>query len=297
MDKHNAGVAESGHATRRLKAAAVALVAMLLLPLPSFAADAQVTVARRSALPSTPTDGAWASLKPLRVPLLPQDMVEPRQLTPTTPEVLVRSVTDGTRIAFLLEWNDSTADDVQKPAQFSDACAVQLPAATAPDLPAPQMGEPGRRVEITYWRASWQAVVDGRPDSIQALYPRASVDHYPFEAPPLRDDPAAQQEMATRYAPARAVGNTMAGPRQRAVQDLIAEGPGSLSPAAQQESSGSGGRTATGWAVMLVRPLPRELASGKRSQVAFAVWNGALGEVGARKMRSAWIPAVAESGK
>jgi hypothetical protein len=217
-------------------------------------------------------------------------MVEPRQLTPTTPEVFVRALTDGQRVAFLLEWADATTDDATKPAHFADACAVQLPADVAPDVPAPQMGEPGRRVEITYWRAAWQATVDGRPDTIQALYPGASIDHYPFEAPPLRDEPVAQQEMAKRYAPARAVGNDMSGARQRAVQDLIAEGPGTLAPAAEQVSMGSGARTETGWTVMLARPLPKQLEAGKRAQVAFAVWDGAQGEVGARKMRSAWVP-------
>ena len=102
--------------------------------------------------------------------------------------------------------------------------------------------------------------------------------------------PIPLEEMAKRYAPARAAGNAMAGPRQSAVEDLIAEGPGTLSPAAKQQSSGAGKRTATGWTVMLVRPLPAPMAGGKRSQVAFAVWDGAHGEVGARKMRSVWVP-------
>jgi DMSO reductase family type II enzyme heme b subunit len=275
----------------------VVISVFLALPITTYAADPQLTVTRQAALPATATDGTWTLIKPVAVPLIPQDMVEPRQLTPTTPEVAVRSVTDGTRIAFLLEWADTTVDDVQKPAQCSDACAVQVPAPTAPDLPAPQMGEPGRRVEITYWRAAWQATVDGRSDSLQALYPGAAIDHYPFEAAPLDKDAVAQQEMAKRYAPARAVGNSMAGPRKSAVEDLIAEGPGSLSPAAEPASSGGGKRGPTGWTVMLVRPLSPELAAGKRSQVAFAIWDGARGEVGARKMRSAWIPIVTEVSK
>jgi hypothetical protein len=272
----------------------LAVALALLLPFPTFAADAQLTIAPTATLPSGPTDGVWGGVAPTRVPLIPQDMVEPRQLTPTTPEILVRSVTDGSRVAFLLEWPDATVDDAAKPAHFTDACAVQLPAGVAADVPAPQMGEPGRQVEITYWRAAWQASVDGRPDSIRALYPGASVDHYPFEAAPLQKDPAAQQEMAKRYAPARAAGNELAGPRQRAVEDLIAQGPGTLTPAPTQESTGTGKRTATGWAVVLERRLSAELAAGKRSQVAFAVWDGARGEVGARKMRSGWVPIAAE---
>jgi DMSO reductase family type II enzyme heme b subunit len=270
--------------------ALLALAAAFFVPPPAAAADAELVVAQRTALPSGPADAAWGDVAPARVALIPQDMVEPRQLKPTTSEVFARAVSDGSRIAFLLEWTDASGDDMTKPAQFTDACAVQLPRDATADVPAPQMGEPGRAVEITYWRAAWQASVDGRPDSIVALYPGATVDHYPFEAAPLEKNPTAQQAMALRYAPARAAGNEVAGPRQRAVEDLIAEGPGSLAPAAKQDSTGSGARTAKGWAVVLVRRVPASLAAGKRTQVAFAVWDGAHDEVGARKMRSAWVP-------
>jgi hypothetical protein len=270
---------------------AIALAAMSIASR-GVAADGELHVARRGALPSTPAGDAWQGIAATRVALLPQDMVEPRQLHATTTEVSVRAISDGTRIAFLLEWSDTSNDDAAKPAEFTDACAVQLPRDAAADVPAPQMGEAGRAVEITYWRASWQASVDGRPDTIAALYPGASVDHYPFEAPPLDNNPAAQQAMALRYAPARAAGNDVAGPRQRAVEDLVAEGPGSLAPAKAQTSTGSGVRTPRGWAVVLARPLPASLSpgNGQRSQVAFAVWDGAHDEVGARKMRSAWVP-------
>jgi len=276
-------------------ALALTLAAAALLPPRATAGDAELLVARRATLPSAPADDVWRDAAPSRVALIPQDMVEPRQLQATTGEVVVRAVSDGSRIAFRLEWSDQSVDDMAKPAQFTDACAVQVPRDATADVPAPQMGEPGRPVEITYWRASWQAAVDGRPDSIQALYPGAAVDHYPFEAAPLEKNATAQQAMALRYAPARAAGNEVAGPRQRAVEDLIAEGPGSLSPAAAQDSTGAGLRTANGWAVVLVRRLPAALGAGKRSQVAFAVWDGAHDEVGARKMRSGWVPiAMAE---
>jgi len=258
------------------------------------AADTEVLVTRRATLPADPADTAWNDVAPTRVALVPQDMVEPRQLQVTTSEVFARAVSDGSRIAFRLEWADASRDDMVKPAQFTDACAVQLPRDAAADVPAPQMGESGRQVEITYWRASWQAMVDGRPDSIKALYPGATVDHYPSEAAPLEKDPAAQQAMALRYAPARAAGNEAAGQRDRAVEDLVAEGPGSLTPAPTQDSSGRGVRTASGWAVVLVRHLPASLAAGRRTQTAFAIWDGGHGEVGARKMRSGWVPIALE---
>jgi hypothetical protein len=167
--------------------------------------------------------------------------------------------------------------------------AVQVPAAVGADAPAPQMGEAGRPVEITYWRASWQAVVDGRGDTIRDLYPRAAVDHYPFESPSLAEGSDERAAMAERYAPARRLGNPMAGPRDSPVQDLIAAGPGSLEPADRQVSSGHGVRTKDGWAVVLRRPMPAGFGDGRRTQVAFAVWEGAQEETGARKMRTGWI--------
>jgi len=253
-----------------------------------------VVLPASGALPGDPADPQWARASEFPVPLILQDMVEPRLLAVSTQEVRVRALTDGARIAFRLEWTDSGRDDTPLPARFGDACAVQLPAQTSADVPAPQMGEPGRPVEITFWRATWQAVVDGRPDTIQALHPNALPDHYPFQAPSLEVGSAAQVEMALRYAPARALGNHMAGPRDRPVEDLLAEGPGTLAPASNADGNGRGVRTSNGWAVVLTRGLPTGLVPGQRSQIAFAVWQGSNAEAGARKMRSGWTPMLLE---
>jgi hypothetical protein len=256
----------------------------------------EVRVVRVGSLPAIPTDEAWATAPRFTATLVPQDMVEPRLLEPSTPTVDVQAATDGKRLAFRLAWADATQDDRQMPGRFPDACAVQVPERIQPDVPAPQMGEPGRAVEISFWRASWQAAVDGRPDTIRALYPNAAVDHYPFEAPSLAPGSDVQRAMAERYAPARALGNTMAGPRTRPVEDLIAEGPGTLRPGAAT-SEGRGVWTVAGWQVVISRPLPADLAPGVRTQVAFAVWQGAHEEVGARKMRSVWVPMLIEGGE
>ncbi len=275
--------------------AALALLAACKGPAP--APTAEVVAIRRAQLPSDPGDAAWRDVPVYTAALVMQDMVEPRLLEPSTDKVLVRAVTDGRRIAFRLEWADVTKNDLPGLGRFSDACAVQLPARTEADVPAPQMGESQRPVEITYWRAFWQSMVDGREDSITALYPNATVDHYPFEAASLQPGSDAQREMAQRYAPARALGNDMAGPRQRPVQDLVAEGPGTIRPAPETRSEGRGIRTDQGWAVVLSRPLPTGVAPGRRTQVAFAVWQGAQQEAGARKMRSVWVPLLVEAGK
>ncbi len=252
----------------------------------------EVTAFSRPALPQGPGDRGWDEVPAHTAALLLQDLVEPRQLVATTAAVQVQAVHDGSRIAFRLSWADTTRDDLPGAARFMDACAVQMPADIAADLPAPQMGEPGRPVEITYWRASWQAMVEGRADDITALYPRAHPDHYPFTAPSLAPGSAEQVEMARRYAPARALANLMEGPRASPVEDLIADGPGTLRPAPRSISSGSGRATASGWEVQLIRPLPRGVGPGGRGVVAFAVWDGTHDEAGARKMRTGWVPLV-----
>jgi len=245
-------------------------------------------------LPADPLDPRWHALAAFPAPLILQDMVEPRLLETSTREVRVRTLSDGSRIAFHLEWDDATKEDLPMPASFVDACAVQLPAKTAPDVPAPQMGEPGRAVEIVLWRASWQAVVDGRPDTLQAIHPNATTDHYPFNAVSLPEGSDARRAMQLRYSPARALGNDLSGPRETPVQDLLAEGPGTLAPASARTSTGKGVRTANGWSVVLVRAMPAGFAPGARTQVAFAVWQGAHQETGARKMRTGWLPLFLE---
>lgn len=249
----------------------------------------EVVALRLEALPDDPNVEAWRAAPEHVAPLLLQDLVEPRLVKPSTPDVRVRAITNGTQIAFRIEWLDAEANDVPGTGRFIDSCAVQVPQKADVSVPDPQMGQVGRGVQITFWRADWQASVNGRPDSINALYPNASVDHYPFGAPSLEPGSDAQVQMARRYAPADAVGNRRAGPRTSPVEDLVAEGPGTIARAAATTSRGRGVRTPTGWAVVIVRAMPDGLSATTRSQVAFAVWEGSAQEAGARKMRSAWI--------
>jgi Ethylbenzene dehydrogenase len=259
--------------------------------------ESEVTTVFEKTIPSNFDDKSWERIPVHHAKLLLQDMVEPRLMQASTGIVDVQSITDGQKIIFRLNWNDPTVDDVPGPGRFGDAVAVQLPAAPTSDVPAPQMGENGKAVEITYWSAIFQAFVNGRKDDIKAIYPYADVGHYPFEAAPLKQGSAAQQKMAKRYAPARSLENPMSGARTVPVQDLIAEGPGTLRAADKILSNGSGKHSQTGWTVVIVRPFPSGSQIGGRTQVAFAVWEGSHQEVGARKMRTAWIPLSLGSSK
>jgi hypothetical protein len=251
-----------------------------------------VILAEAATLPKTAADPAWQTAPQYVAKLIAQDLVEPRLIKLSTPEVRVRALTDGNEMAFRLEWNDETKNDLPRLSMFMDACAIQVPAKIEPTLPAPQMGEPGRPVEIVMWNAAWQAIVDGRGDTIKDIYPRASIDHYPFQAKSLEQGSPEQRAMADRYAPARALRNMMTGPRDTPVQELVAEGPGTLVPREATGSTGHGERTADGWAVVIRRKLSAGLSAQTGSQIAFAVWEAGHEEVGARKMRTGWIPLV-----
>lgn len=249
--------------------------------------DLQVLGGQKTTL--DPNASVWSSPPVHGSKLILQDLVEPRLMESSTGEIRVQAITDGKEVAFRLEWVDKSKNEASVPHGFIDACAVQIPAVTADPLPAPQMGETGRTVQISYWRADWQAIVEGRADEITGLYPNAKPDHYPFEAKPLENDPEAKRRAALRYSPARALGNQRQGPREQPVEDLIAEGPGTLTPAPAPVSKGKGTKTRDGWAVVIVRPVPEGFTKERPTQIAFAVWEGSHGETGARKMRTGWV--------
>jgi hypothetical protein len=252
----------------------------------------EVVAATSQKLPVAPEDPVWDNLAEHRARMLPQDLVEPRLMTPTTPEVGVRAVTNGSEIAFRLEWTDDSKSDAPDAGKMADACAIQIPEKIEKNLPDPQMGQDGRTVQVTYWRADWQASVNGRGDTIRDLYPNAQIDHYPFEAKSIEHDAAARKEMALRYAPARALGNIRSGPRATPVEDLIAAGPGSLAPGPSLGAKGKGVHKTDRWSVVISRKLPDGLDVNQRTHIAFAVWQGSKQEAGARKMRTGWIPLV-----
>ncbi len=240
--------------------------------------------------PLDPTAADWDDVPAFRAPLRPQDLVEPRLMEASTSDVMVQALTNGVDVAFRLHWKDAAIDDTPGPARFLDGCAIQIPREIQPEPPDAQMGQEDGPVDVVFWRADWQASLDGRGDSIRDLYPNATVDHYPFEAPSLEEGSTARQEMAKRYAPAAAVGNRRTGPRESAVESLAAYGPGTLRPNPDLAASGLGKRVEDGWAVVIRRPLPAGLSAENRAQIAFAVWEGSHEEAGSRKMITGWNP-------
>lgn len=231
----------------------------------------EVVALRVAQMPSAPGDGVWNTTSEYTAKLLPQDLVDPRLMQSSTQEVRVRALTNGSELALRLSWLDPQVNDLPGPGRFVDGCAIQIPRTIEANPPDPQMGQAGRPAGIAFWRADWQAAMNGRKDDIRSIYPNAAVDHYPFQAQSLEPGSTVQQEMAMRYAPAAAVGNRRVGPRRSPVEDMIAEGPGTLSPDPAGSSRGKGERTADGWSVMIVRRAPEGWGPKTRTQIAFAV--------------------------
>jgi len=89
--------------------------------------------------------------------------------------------------------------------------------------------------------------------------------------------------------------NTLAQP---AVEKAIAYGFSTTTTAANQDAGGRGIRTATGWRVILTKPLAAaddgEVAvlSGTGASCAFAVWSGGVHDAGSRKCPATAVHAL-----
>lgn len=249
-------------------------------------------------LPTTdPASLAWDAAPEHPAKLMVQDVTEPRLAKPGVELMNVRALHDGATIVFRLEWLDPTQDLIPDVGRSSDAVAIQLPVQPGADVPDAAMGQLGKGVQIAYWKAVWQDDAEraetGR-DRIAALHPNAAIDHYPAQA-----GGEAREEMERRYAPAAAAGNPILTARNGAVQEIVAEGFGSSTAAPGQQASGRGVWANGRWRTAIARPLTEgpgaaNLQPGQTTYVAFAVWDGAERQTGARKMRSGWIRLLLE---
>lgn len=228
----------------------------------------------RGAIPLDPTAAVWAKATANVIPLSPQVITTPNG-GGATPSVSVKAVHNGTEIAFLMEWSDETVDTVVGSDSYRDACALMFPA--NPKQPvSPFMGQEGGRVMIWQWKADWQAKLDGDDRTPQAY----SDFHNP------EDDLLFGK-----------IGNRPnAG---SSVEELMAEGFGTLTSRKNQTVLGRGVNAGGKWKVVFIRrmgdaePDNAAFAPGDTIQVNVAVWNGSAKEVSAKKSVSmAWHPLI-----
>lgn len=274
------------------------IVAGALAAQPALAAEVVVKAVKGTVAKPDPDAAYWSQATPIEVSLMGQPMVTPRPATTTTTTLSVQAVHDGTWAAFRFKWKDTEASYAGKPAEYSDAVAMQFPARPGDTPPSVFMGAKDAPVHILHWRAQYERDAKQGKPTVKQLYPNATADMYPMEFADHGSLGKFKESDVDTFSPARAAGNPQAYAKT-GVDEILAEGFGT---SAVQEGRGSlaASRWANGeWTVVVVRKLDSKgasvLTAGKPSFIAFAVWQGGQGEIGSRKsITMQWTPVVVE---
>ena len=219
-------------------------------------------------LPTAPEDAAWAKVSPMTLPLSGQVITRPVWPEPTARALTVRSVHNGTEIAFLLEWQDNTKNDRLTPGTFRDGVAIGLPLGDAPAFFC--MGQLDHYINIWHWKADWQSDIDRRA---------------------ARASEKAREGVRTFEVIPRRVSS---------VEDLIGGGFSTLTTKEKQgRVQGKAAWKDGVWHVVMRRPLVSEeqeneakLIPGRVQTVSFAVWNGENKERNGQKAVAPWFQLV-----
>ncbi|MDR4508631.1 MAG: ethylbenzene dehydrogenase-related protein [Candidatus Brocadiaceae bacterium] len=218
----------------------------------------KVKLIEEGELPEDHADERWDTARIMEIPLAGQIVAGPRQWWPAVDAISIRALYNESEIAFLLEWDDST--NMQEEV-LRDGVSVQFPTKIPESLQKPYfgMGGGGGSVNLWYWKAYWQ---EGFAKAIEA---------------PV-SEPGSIAEL-------NAKGFKKITPQPPEAQDVLAKG------------VYENGR----WKVVLKRKLKTEDAKkdiqfevGKLIPVAFAIWDGSNGDVGAQKSISAWYYIILE---
>jgi len=243
---------------------------------------------------SDPGARAWNDAPRSHVSLVPQQIVQPHLERAGVSELAVRALTNAIEVALLLEWSDDAVDDLDGIRRYHDAVAVQLPVFAAEQPPPIMMGAPGSPVHILQWRATWQRDIDsGGRTGVDQIYPEVVHDVMPDDVLP--------PEVAQLYWVGREAGNPLSKSiRSTPVEEVVAEGFGSVTHLPNQTARGHGRRDGGRWQVVVSVPSARPnvgeaLAPGTSWPVSFAVWLGSQENRGGRKHISNWLPFEIES--
>jgi hypothetical protein len=272
-------------------------------------------------IPIDPTDSMWQNVQGVEISVMGQNITIPILFNPTVSSINVQSINNGTWIGWRLEWKDpSKSDSALATDNFRDAVAISLPTTTGRTFVA--MGGPGTPVNILHWKADWQADVDlGRYLDRQDAYPNMAYDLYVGAKNGTEGYNAFQgvvggyhdsnevrvpvEQVNKMYLPGYAAGNSFSqrdAPRQTPIEELVAEGFGTLTSQKTQGSYGKGVWNNGVWQVTIVRPMltgdmsDAQLQPGEKTNIAFAVWDGGNREVDGRKSVALWHTLMIEQG-
>jgi hypothetical protein len=241
-----------------------------------------------------PAAAAWRAADRVRVPLAPQQLVPPFLDRAGVFSLDVRALYNASQIAFLVEWDDDELDDLDGIRRYHDAVAIQVPTRAGSTPPAITMGAPGSPVHILQWRATWQRDIDsGGKTGVDQIYPEVVHDVMPDDVLP--------KEVAQLYWVGREAGNPLSQVfRTTPVEEVVAEGFGSVTHLVDQTAEGHGVHEDGRWRVTISLPYDRAgvgdpLAPGTSWPIAFAVWLGSQENRGGRKHFADWQTLVVET--
>ena len=267
------------HATTKISSRPLLLLFLIILVtagvlvgfgVPLVSSEGMIIRARlvEGDLPTAPEDAAWAKVSPMTLPLSGQVITRPVWPEPTARALTVRSLHNGTEIAFLLEWQDNTKNDRLTPGTFRDGVAIGLPLGDAPAFFC--MGQLDHYINIWHWKADWQSDIDRRA---------------------ARTSEKAREGVRTFEVIPRRVSS---------VEDLIGGGFSTLTTKEKQgRVQGKAAWKDGVWHVVMRRPLVSEeqeneakLIPGRVQTVSFAVWNGENKERNGQKAVAPWFQLV-----
>ncbi|MCP4787452.1 MAG: c-type cytochrome [Fuerstiella sp.] len=267
----------------------------------------QAAVLNRGKLVVKATDTAVAELKDEAWSNIPSVSF---RMTPlwwrdnADPGLQVQAIHDGRTLAVRLTWRDDEGDrQAVSGSSFEDAVAMQLYRGNSE--PFLGMGGPKSPIDVWFWDADRQ----GKPRTVEDIYPNVVVDVYPFsEAVATSAEftragarTGAQPDISL---PAKASGNQIV-PTDDASggTSLSAVGPGSSTfripgnPSVRATGKWQDGR----WTVLMTRALALDSANGgvslepgSHASVAFAVWDGSEQDRDGKKLITIWQDLVLE---
>ena len=214
-------------------------------------------------IPTDPNDAFWVDsdlLQAESIELGPQMVTNPRWPDPSTKLVKISGVQNGSEIALLLEWDDTSLENkIEVSATHTDQAALMFPIHPGKEVPSITMGSENEIVNIWQWRAIWEASL--KPES-QRIDRNSRI----LVSSDIRRSP---------------------------VEDLTAAGFSTLTTQDEQDVSGRGAWQDKTWRVVFKRTLLNsdnaDIQFRDPIVMAIAVWNGGNRERNGQKGISNWI--------
>ncbi|GMW03176.1 MAG: hypothetical protein AMXMBFR84_43110 [Candidatus Hydrogenedentota bacterium] len=249
---------------------------------------------RRDRIPDHPDSSEWQSTSPIGVRITPLWWRDEY-----AGHITARAMHDGKDIAFQLIWTDTTHDHTAiRTEDFRDAVAIQM----SPEISPPFIGMGGQDspVNIWMWKSERQANLETAFQDIETIYPNIGIDSYPNpEMSPLQQPArhARTLKSSPTYITGWGAGNIVSDPAYRhSAEDLEARGFGTLKarPQEHQAVAAVGRYDTSTYAVTFKRSLKAhhanqlDLIPGSRISIAFAVWDGSMGDRDGKKCVTTW---------